>query len=81
VPAADVTNRSSRWCSDPEALFESEFFGHRKGRSLGDRQPHRSDQSAQEGSLLLDEIGDMPPHRPLRARCRNAKCDRLAQRS
>ncbi len=48
-------------CAVPESLFESEFFGHKKGSFTGAIDDKSGwFEIANNGTLFLDEISDMP---------------------
>ncbi|MBW2368857.1 MAG: sigma 54-interacting transcriptional regulator [Deltaproteobacteria bacterium] len=62
----------------PEGLFESELFGHEKGSFTGaDRQKKGRIELANQGTLFIDEIGELPQNvqvkllRSIQERCFN----------
>lgn len=72
VIARQIHNQSSRQSKPfikvecpaiPEQLMESELFGHEKGAFTGAiARKLGKFESAEGGTIFLDEIGDMPPH-------------------
>ncbi|MDR3394803.1 MAG: sigma 54-interacting transcriptional regulator [Parasulfuritortus sp.] len=62
----------------PSTLLESEFFGHTKGAFTGAHDQRQGKfQAADHGTLLLDEIGELPLH--LQAKILHAIEDRRFQ--
>ncbi len=60
-PRREKTFAVVNCASLPESLLENELFGHEKGAFTGaDRLHHGRIESANEGTVFLDEIGDMP---------------------
>jgi DNA-binding NtrC family response regulator len=76
---ADMPFLAINCAAIPEALLESELFGHEKGAFTGaDQQQVDKFEQYDSGTLLLDEIGDMPP--PLQAKMLRVLEDQRFQR-
>jgi len=60
-PRCDAPFVAINCAAMPDSLMESELFGHEKGAFTGAVERHAGCfEQAQNGTLLLDEIGEMP---------------------
>jgi len=59
-PRRDASFVSVNCAALPETLLESELFGHMKAPSRMPTRRGRSVEAAHKGTLLLDEIGEVP---------------------